>query len=86
MTFDAGGIQIKPDKYMLDMKCDMAGAAGVLGVAMYLDSLPELPLNVVFGLGIVENMTGAAAFILRTMEKLLKFIILMQKGDLYWLM
>lgn len=62
MTFDAGGIQIKPDKYMLDMKCDMAGAAGVLGVAMYLDSLPELPLNVVFGLGIVENMTGAAAF------------------------
>lgn len=62
VTFDAGGIQIKPDKYMLDMKCDMAGAAGVLGVAMYLDSLPELPLNVVFGLGIVENMTGAAAF------------------------
>ncbi|MBB1554388.1 leucyl aminopeptidase family protein [Candidatus Gracilibacteria bacterium] len=62
VTFDAGGIQIKPDKYMLDMKCDMAGAAGVLGVAIYLDSLLELPVNVVFGLGIVENMTGSAAF------------------------
>lgn len=50
MTFDAGGIQIKPDKYMLDMKCDMAGAAGFLGVAMYLDSLPELPIHAVFGM------------------------------------
>lgn len=27
VTFDAGGIQIKPDKAMLDMKCDMAGSA-----------------------------------------------------------
>lgn len=62
MTFDAGGIQIKPDKYMLDMKCDMAGAAGVLGVANYLDSLDMLPVNVIIGVGLVENMTGSAAF------------------------
>ena len=62
VTFDAGGIQIKPDKYMLDMKCDMAGAAGMLGVALYLDTLDVLPIHAIFGLGIVENMTGDAAF------------------------
>lgn len=62
VTFDAGGIQIKPDKYMLDMKCDMAGAAGIIGVALYLDTLEELPAHTIFGLGIVENMTGDAAF------------------------
>ncbi len=62
VTFDAGGIQIKPDKAMLDMKCDMAGAAGLLGVALYLDSLDALPVNVVIGLGLVENMTGSSAF------------------------
>lgn len=62
VTFDAGGIQIKPDKYMLDMKCDMAGAAGMLGVAEYLDSLESLPVNSIFGFAFVENMTGSAAF------------------------
>lgn len=30
VTFDAGGIQIKPDTAMLDMKCDMSGAAGMI--------------------------------------------------------
>lgn len=62
MTFDAGGIQIKPDKAMLDMKCDMAGAAGFLCLAMYLDSLENLPLHTVFGMAFVENMTGSSAF------------------------
>ena len=40
------------------MKCDMSGAAGMLGVAKYLDTLPELPANVIFAMGITENMTG----------------------------
>lgn len=62
VTFDAGGIQIKPDKAMLDMKCDMAGSAGFLGVALYLDSLEQLPVNTYFGFGFVENMTGSAAY------------------------
>lgn len=62
VTFDAGGIQIKPDKFMVDMKSDMAGAAGMLGVAEYLDSLETLPVNVIFGMAFVENMTGSAAF------------------------
>ena len=62
VTFDSGGIQIKPDKYMLDMKCDMAGSAGILGVAMYLDTLEKLPVDIIIGLGFVENMTGSAAY------------------------
>lgn len=47
---------------MLDMKCDMAGAAGMLGVALYFDSFEKLPVNAIFGLGLVENMTGSSAF------------------------
>lgn len=62
VTFDAGGIQIKPDTAMLDMKCDMSGAAGMLGVAQYLDTFSSLPVNLVIGLGITENMTWGKAF------------------------
>lgn len=62
VTFDAGGIQIKPDTAMLDMKCDMSGAAGMLGVARYLDTFDTLPVNLIIGLGITENMTWGKAF------------------------
>ncbi len=62
VTFDAWGIQIKPDTAMVDMKCDMSGAAGMLGVAKYLDTLKELPVNVIIAMGITENMTGGKAF------------------------
>jgi leucyl aminopeptidase len=62
VTFDAGGLQIKPDTAMLDMKCDMSGAAGMIGVAMYLDTLPTLPVNLIIGVGLTENMTGGSAF------------------------
>ena len=31
MTFDSGGLSLKTNEQMLDMKCDMAGAAAVLG-------------------------------------------------------
>ena len=47
---------------MLDMKCDMSGAAGMMGVARYLDTLPELPVNVIIAIGLTENMTGDEAF------------------------
>jgi leucyl aminopeptidase len=62
VTFDAGGIQIKPDTAMLDMKCDMSGAAGVIGALMYLDSFENLPVNVIGAIGLTENMTGGKAF------------------------
>jgi leucyl aminopeptidase len=62
VTFDAGGMQIKPDTGMLDMKCDMSGAAGMLGVAMYLDTLDTLPVDLTVAVGLTENMTGGSAF------------------------
>lgn len=62
VTFDAWGIQIKPWKSMLDMKCDMAWAAGILGVARYLDTLDNLPADVTIWVGLTENMTGWSAF------------------------
>lgn len=62
VTFDAGGLQIKPDTAMLDMKCDMSWAAGMIGVAMYLDTLDVLPVNLIVAVGLTENMTGGSAF------------------------
>lgn len=62
VTFDSWGVQIKPDKGMEDMKCDMAGGATVFAVASYLDSLDELPLDITFAVGLVENMTGGWAY------------------------
>ncbi len=62
VTFDAGGIQIKPDTAMLDMKCDMSGAAGMIALAMYLDTLSTLPVNITVGVWLTENMTGWSAF------------------------
>ncbi len=62
VTFDAGGIQIKPDTAMLDMKCDMSGAAGMIGVAHYLDTLSTLPVDVMIAIWLTENMTGDDAF------------------------
>lgn len=62
VTFDAGGIQIKPDTAMLDMKCDMSGAAGMLGVAEYLDTRSTLPVDLTIAVGLTENMTGGSAY------------------------
>lgn len=62
VTFDAGGLQIKPDTAMFDMKCDMSGAAGMLGVARYLDTFDTLPVNVIVAVGLVENLVGASAY------------------------
>ncbi len=61
VTFDSGGLSLKPSDSMLTMKCDMAGAATVLG-AMYAIAKLKLPINVVALMGLVENMTGPAAY------------------------
>jgi leucyl aminopeptidase len=60
VTFDSGGLSLKPTDGMLTMKCDMAGAATMLG-AMRAIALLKLPVNVVGLAGLVENMTGPAA-------------------------
>jgi len=61
VTFDSGGLSIKPSDSMMDMKCDMAGAATVLGV-MRAAALLQLPINVVGICGLAENMISGDAY------------------------
>lgn len=61
VTFDSGGISIKPTAGMEDMKFDMSGGAGVLGAMDTVGSL-ELPLNVVALVPATENLPGGDAF------------------------
>lgn len=61
VTFDSGGLSLKPTDGMLTMKCDMAGAATVLGAMTAIARL-NLPVNVVGYMGLVENMPGGNAF------------------------
>jgi len=55
VTFDAGGLSIKPTDGMKTMKCDMGGAATVLGAMKAIAKL-ELPINAVGLMGLAENM------------------------------
>ncbi|MBM4004349.1 MAG: leucyl aminopeptidase [Planctomycetes bacterium] len=61
VTFDSGGLSIKPTDGMKTMKCDMAGAATVLG-AMRAIGLLNLPINVQGYCGLVENMISGDAY------------------------
>ena len=60
VTFDSGGISLKPSKGMADMKQDMAGAGAVIG-AMKAAALQKLPINVAAVVGLVENMPSGSA-------------------------
>src|SRR5262249_37181732 len=55
VTFDTGGISLKPGAGMDEMKGDMGGAAAVAGVMMTL-ALRKAKANVVGVVGLVENM------------------------------
>jgi len=61
LTFDAGGISIKPGAQMEEMKYDMCGAAAVLGIFRAAIEL-ELPLNLLGMIPATENLLGAAAY------------------------
>jgi leucyl aminopeptidase len=61
VTFDSGGISIKPSAGMEDMKFDMSGGAAVLG-AMEAAGALNLPLNVVALAPATENLPGGNAF------------------------
>jgi len=60
VTFDSGGISIKPSGGMDEMKGDMAGAATVVGLMKVLDE-KKPNLNVIGIVGLVENMTDGNA-------------------------
>ena len=73
LTFDAGGISLKPAAEMDEMKYDMCGAASVYGVMNALVSL-QLPINVIGVLAGCENLPDGNAYrpgdILTTMNGL----------------
>ncbi len=60
VTFDTGGISIKPSGGMEDMKWDMGGAAVVAGL-LYTLALRKSKTNVVGIVGLVENMPDGNA-------------------------
>ncbi|MBI5876782.1 MAG: leucyl aminopeptidase [Chloroflexi bacterium] len=71
ITFDSGGISIKPTEGMWDMKHDMSGGAAVIGAMQTVGAL-ALPLHVVGIVPATENMLSGTAFkpgdILRAMN------------------
>jgi len=60
ITFDTGGISIKPSAEMDEMKFDMCGAASVLGTLRAVAEM-DLGLNVIGIIPTTENMPGGAA-------------------------
>ncbi|NRB11570.1 MAG: leucyl aminopeptidase, partial [Rickettsiaceae bacterium] len=60
VTFDTGGISLKPPASMHEMKYDMGGSAAVVGALKAL-ALRKAKVNVVGIVGLVENMPGGNA-------------------------
>lgn len=61
ITYDTGGLSLKPTDSMLTMKCDMAGAATVLGTVQTAAAL-ELSVNVTAVVPATENSIGAKSY------------------------
>lgn len=61
VCFDTGGLNMKPTKYIEDMKLDMAGAATVLGIFKMLGTL-QPNLHVVGVIGVVENAVSEKSY------------------------
>jgi len=72
ITFDSGGVSIKPSAAMDEMKHDMSGAAAVIG-ALRACALLKLPIRVVGVIAAAENMPSSTAYrpgdIVTTMSK-----------------
>lgn len=60
VTFDTGGISIKPANKMEEMKFDMSGSACVVA-QMYYVAKNKISVNLVGGVGLAENMPGGNA-------------------------
>lgn len=60
ITFDSGGISLKPAANMDEMKYDMSGAGTVLGVMKAITAM-SLPLNVIGVIPACENMPSSTA-------------------------
>ncbi|SFG73503.1 leucyl aminopeptidase [Neptunomonas qingdaonensis] len=60
VTFDTGGISLKPGAKMDEMKFDMCGAASVMGT-MHAIAEMDLPINIIGVIAAAENMPGSKA-------------------------
>lgn len=61
LTYDTGGLSLKPSTSMDTMKCDMAGGASVLGT-MYTAALLNLKVNLVGVIPATENAIGSESY------------------------
>ncbi|OVE73658.1 hypothetical protein BVX93_01135, partial [bacterium B13(2017)] len=61
ITFDSGGINLKPSGHLEDMRLDMSGAGAVLGAIKAIASL-KLKVNVIGVLACAENAIGSNAY------------------------
>lgn len=61
MTFDTGGLNLKPTNGIEDMKLDMGGAAAIFGT-LYNTVKLDLDINALFVFGMAENAIGSAAY------------------------
>jgi len=61
LTYDSGGLSLKPAASMVTMKMDKAGACAVLGILKAVSEL-KLPVEVHGFIGAVENMIGGNAY------------------------
>ncbi len=61
LTYDSGGLSLKPAEYMVTMKSDKAGACAVLGIIKAVSEL-KLPIEVHGIVGATENMIGGNAY------------------------
>jgi len=61
IIFDTGGLNIKPENFMSDMKSDMAGSATVLSLIHCISNL-KLPINVVSLLPMAENAVDGNSY------------------------
>ncbi|NGX40043.1 MAG: Cytosol aminopeptidase [Chlamydiae bacterium] len=61
VTYDTGGLSLKPTAGMLTMREDMSGAAAVLGTIKAVSAL-KLPINIVGIIGATENAIGPKSY------------------------
>ena len=61
ITFDSGGLNLKPAGYIETMRQDMAGAATVFGIIKTVAEL-KLPINLIAVAPVCENMIGPRAY------------------------
>lgn len=61
LTYDSGGLSLKPSDFMVTMKSDKSGGSAVIGIMKAVAEL-DLPIEVHGFVGAVENMIGGDAY------------------------